>query len=316
VRAKAMTFRQCFESWFQGQEKGWRSPKHARQCGQIFSDYIDPVLGSLPVQMVDTGLVMQVVEPLWLTKTESASRARQIIEAALDWARAREYRDGDNPARWRGHLATMLPPRSKVHTVIHHPALPWREVPEFIARLQRETSPAAYALQVTAFCGLRTSETRLAQWSEFDSDLVWTIPGSRMKAGREHRVPLTEPVLAFLERLRQTATGPFVFAVPGAVKPFGVNGMLQVLARLGLKGKVTTHGFRSCLEDWSAETTAFAAEVREMCLAHAIPSAVEKAYRRGDLFAKRTQLMDQWARFCISPPESELVPFPTARRLA
>ena len=119
-----------------------------------------------------------------------------------------------------------------------------------------------------------------------------------------------------MQRLRQTATGPFVFAVPGAVKPFGVNGMLQVLARLGLKGKVTTHGFRSCLEDWSAETTAFAAEVREMCLAHAIPSAVEKAYRRGDLFAKRTQLMDQWARFCISPPESELVPFPTARRLA
>jgi integrase len=233
VRAKAMTFRQCFEGWFQGQEKGWGSPKHAQQVRQIFSDYIDPVLGDLPAQMVDTGPVMQIVEPLWLgsstarAKTETASRARQIIEAVLDWAKARGYRDGENPAWWRGHLATMLPKKSQVHTVTNHPALPWQELPEFMARLQRETSPAACALQVTVFCGLRTNETRLAQWSEFDfANRVWTIPGSRMKIRREHRVPLTEPVLAILERLRQIATGPFVFAAPGAVKPFGVNGML------------------------------------------------------------------------------------------
>jgi integrase len=288
---------------------------------QILADYIDPVLGDLPVQMVDTGPVMKVIEPLWLgssadrAKTETASRARQIIEAVLDWAKARGYRDGENPARWRGHLATMLPKKSQVHTVTHHPALPWRQVPEFMTRLRQETSPAAYALQVTAFCGLRTGETRLAQWSEFDfANRVWTIPGSRMKTRREHRVPLAAPVLKNLERLRQTATGPFVFAAPGAVKPFGVNGMLQVLARLGLKGKVTTHGFRSCLDDWSAEETDFAKEVREACLAHAIPNAVEAAYRRGELFRKRRLLMEQWAEFCTNPArEGEIVNFPVAR---
>jgi integrase len=318
ARAKTVTFAQCAEGYFQGQEKGWRSPKHARQWTQILNDYIDPVIGALPVAAVDTGLVMQVIEPLWLTKTETASRTRQIIEAVLDWAKAREYRDGENPVRWRGHLQTMLPKKSTVHTVIHHPALPWQGLPEFMARMQKETSPAALALQVTALCGLRTNEIRLAQWSEFDfANRVWTIPASRMKGrkghSREHRVPLTETVVEILERLRQTATGRFVFATPGADKPFGVNGMLQVLARLGVK--VTTHGFRSCLADWSAEKTNFAHEVREMCLAHTIDSKVEKAYRRGDLFAKRKQLMEQWARFCTSPaPEGEVVvPF-TAKR--
>jgi integrase len=322
VRAKAMNFRRCFEGWFRGQEKGWGSPKHAQQVRQIFSDYIDPVLGDLPVPMVDTGLVMQIVEPLWLgssterAKTETASRARQIIEAVLDWAKARGYRDGENSARWRAHLATMLPKKSQVHTVTHHPALPWQKIPEFMPRLQQETSPAACALQVTVFCGLRTSEVRLAQWSEFDrAKGVWTIPASRMKTRREHRVPLTEPVLAILEKVDQIATGPFVFAAPGAVKPFGVNGMLQVLARLGVK--VTTHGFRSCLEDWSAEETDFAPEVREACLAHAIPNAVEAAYRRGDLFARRAELMQRWARFVTSGPiEGVVVDFRGTRQSA
>ena len=316
VRAKAMTFTQCAEGYFQGREKGWRSPKHARQWRQILTDYIAPVCGDLPVQIVDTGLVMQAIDPLWLTKTETGSRARQIIEAVLDWAKARGYRDGDNPARWRGHLDKLLPGKSKVHTVTHHAALPWRELPAFMTRLQAETSPAACALQVTVLCGLRTSETRLAQWSEIDfADKTWTIPANRMKTKREHKVPLSEPVLTLLERLRQIATGRFVFAAPDAYKPFGVNGMLQVLARLGVR--TTTHGFRSCLADWSAENTDFAREVRELCLAHAIDSKVEAAYRRGDLFARRAELMQRWARFVTSgPTEGVVVDFPGTRQSA
>jgi integrase len=323
-RAKTMTFRQCFDGWFQGQEKGWRSPKHARQVRQIFSDYIDPVLGDLPVQMVDTGPVMRIVEPLWLgssterAKTETASRARQIIEAVLDWAKARGYRTGENPAGWKGHLETMLPAKSKVRTVTHHRSLPWPQLPAFMARLGQETSLGSLALQVAVLCALRTSEVRLAQWSEIDLPAkVWTLPGARMKAGREHRLPLSEPVVAILEGLRQIATGPFVFANPGAVKPIGQNAMLQVLARLGLKGKVTTHGFRSSQIDWAAETTHFPHEVREATLAHKIPNAVEAAYRRGDLFEKRRELVRQWATYCTSPPPAgEVVNLADARNSA
>jgi integrase len=266
--------------------------------------YVYPVFGDLPVAAVDTALVMKAIEPIWLGKTETASRVRGRIEKIIDWASTAGYRPGDvpNPARWRGHLENLLPKKSKIAPVKNLEALPYAELPGFMAELTAQTGIGALALRFAILTVTRTGETLGARWDEINlTEKLWTIPAVRMKGGREHRVPLSEPALAILATLRKLPPSPFVF--PAADNPrHPVSSMVMLMtlrrtARLGL----TVHGFRSSFSDWCAERTGFAAELREMSLAHAVGNKVEAAYRRGDLFQKRRQVMDAWAKFCTMP---------------
>jgi integrase len=301
-RAKVMTFRQCADAYIRAQSPGWRNPKHAKQWPSTLASYVYPVFGDLPVQAVDVGLVMRVLEPIWTEKPETASRVRGRIESVLDWATARGHRTGENPARWRGHLDNLLPRRSKVSPVEHHAALPYAELPGFMAELRRQPGVAARALEFSVLTAARTGEVIGATWSEIDlKGRLWTIPGERMKAGREHRVPLTDRALAIVEEVLELREGDFVFPGGRAGRPLSGMAFLMLLRRMG-RGELTAHGFRSTFADWHAERTGFPAEVREMALAHVVGDKVEAAYRRGDLFQKRRQLAAAWARFCASPP--------------
>ena len=230
---------------------------------------------------------------------------RGRIEAVLDWAGARGFRAGDNPARWRGHLDKLLPSRRKIARVRHHAALPWRDCPEFMAALREQDGVSARALEFLILSATRTGETINALWDEIDiRQGVWRVPGSRMKGGREHRVPLSERALDILEGLPRDDGGEFVFAGARAKRPLSQMALLMTLRRMG-RGDLTAHGFRSTFRDWAAEATAYPREVAEMALAHAVSDKVEAAYRRGDLFAKRRRLMAEWARYCASPPRAE-----------
>jgi integrase len=304
--AKAMTFKACAEAYIAAHAAGWRNPKHRWQWGASLASYVYPSFGDLPVQAVDVGLVMKAVEPLWNTKSETASRVRGRIESVLDWATARGYRSGDNPARWRGHLENLLPKRSAVRRVEHHAALPYPEIAAFMAQLRRQEGITARALEFLILTAGRTSEVIGAKWGEFDlAERLWTVPGERMKSGREHRVPLSDAALAIFG-----APGdPDQFVFPGG-KGGGLSNMalLMTLRRMG-HADLTAHGFRSTFRDWAAERTSFATEVAEMALAHVVGSKVEAAYRRGDLFQKRRQIMQAWARFCAArtAPSAEVV---------
>jgi integrase len=296
--ARAMTFQQCAEAYFEAHKAGWQNAKHAAQWSSTVKTYAYPVFGALPVQTVDVALIAKVLEPIWNSKTETASRLRGRIERVLDWAAVRGYRQGDNPARWRGHLDQLLPARSKVRKVQHHAALPYTEVGQFMADLREQESTSALALEFLILTATRTAEVIGATWSEFDLDAaVWTMPAERMKAKKEHRVPLSKPALAMLKRLHKHRAGEFVFmgAKPG--RPLSNMALLMLLERLG-RSDLTVHGFRSTFRDWAAERTNFPREVAEHALAHSLPDKVEAAYRRGDLFEKRRRLMDAWARYC------------------
>ena len=296
--AKGMTFRACAERYIDAHKAGWRNPKHALQWASTLATYAYPVFGDLPVKAIDVSLVMKAIEPIWATKTETASRLRGRIESVLDWATARGYRQGENPARWRGHLDNLLPKRAKVQRVQHHPALPYSEITAFMQALRSQQGMAALALEFLILTATRTSETINARWDEIDlAAKLWIIPAGRIKAGKEHRVPLSAPALALLGRLAEARTGEFVFPGGKAGKPLSTAAMTALLKRMG-RGDITTHGFRSCFRDWAAEQTNHPREVAEMALAHTIGDKVEAAYRRGDLFEKRSLLMADWARFC------------------
>jgi integrase len=310
--AKAITFRQCAEAYIQAHAAGWRNSRHAAQWPATLETYVYPVFGPLPVQAIDVGLVMKVLEPLWVAKPETASRVRGRIEAVLDWATARAYRQGENPARWRGHLENLLPKKSKVRRVEHHAALPYAELPAFMAELRQQGNIAARALEFLILTAARTGEVRGALWAEIDLKAhLWIIPAERTKAHREHRVPLSNPAAAILEALVPVSRGELIFPSDTARGPIGNARMLRLLARMG-RGHLTAHGFRSTFSDWCSECTHFPSEVREMALAHAINSQVEAAYRRGDLFQKRRDLMDAWARHCSCPTDvpTAIIPFP------
>jgi integrase len=304
AQARAKSFRDVADAYIAGHEAGWRNAKHRTQWSATLEAYAHPIMGSLPVADVDTGHVMAVLEPIWRTKAETASRLRGRIEAILDYAKARGWRSGENPARWRGHVANMLPNRAKVQPVEHHAALPWREIGGFIAALRPMDGLAAQALLLTILTAARSGEILGSRWSEIDlSEAVWTIPGSRMKAGREHRVPLSEPAMAVLHGLlplRDAEAGDWMF--PGRRRgcPLSGTAMEKLLRRMG-RGDLTVHGFRSTFRDWAAETTGYAREVAEAALAHTLGDKVEAAYRRGDLFEKRRRLTDDWAEFCARP---------------
>jgi len=305
--AKMMTFRQCAETFIEDHKDGWKNAKHAAQWTATLETYAMPKLGDLPVEAIDMGLILQVLKPIWKTKTETASRVRGRIERILDWAKVRGYREGDNPARWRGSLATQLPERTKVRTIVHYPALPYGNMASFFSKLKAEPGIAAEALRFTILTASRTNEVVGALWPEVDMDkAVWTIPGARMKSKREHRVPLSKPALAVL-RARHETTGGQGFIFPGRPKKHISNmAMLKVLERMG-RDDVTVHGFRSTFRDWVEETTNYAGTVAEAALAHVVGDKVEAAYRRGDLFEKRRRLMNAWATYCTTPAEESKV---------
>ncbi len=298
--AKAITFRDAAEAYINAHKAGWRNAKHANQWRATLKTYAYPVFGSFPVRAVDVALVMRVLEPIWATKTETASRVRGRIESVLDWATARGYRLGDNPARWRGHLENLLPRRAKVQRVRHHPALPYGEIGAFVRDLRKQEGIAARALEFLILTACRTGEAIGARGPEFDlRHAVWTVPAERVKAGREHRVPLSAPALAIARDLSRAADDPDGFVFPGGRKgrPLSNMAMTALLRRMG-REDITVHGFRSTFRDWAAERTNYPREVAEMALGHAVSDKVEAAYRRGDLFEKRRRLMDEWTKFC------------------
>lgn len=300
--AKATTFKECAEAYITAHQAGWRNPKHRAQWSSTLETYVYGRFGDLPVRAIDVGLVMKAMEPIWTVKPETASRVRGRIEAVLDWAAARGYREGENPARWRGHLENLLPRPGKVKRVQHHAALPYYEIGAFMAKLRTQEGTAARALEFLVLTAGRTGEVIGTRWSEIDlAQKLWTVPGERMKAGREHRVPLSARAREIVEQMKSAACGtPDAAGVvfPG-LKSSSLSNMalLMSLRRMGYAG-LTAHGFRSTFRDWAAERTGFPAEVAEMALAHSVGDKVEAAYRRGDLFAKRRQIMEAWARFC------------------
>jgi integrase len=303
--AKAVTFRQCAESYIKSHRAGWRNGKHAAQWEATLATYAERVIGALPVHSIDTALVLRVVEPIWTVKPETASRVRGRIEQILDWAKARGFRQGENPARWRGHLDKLLPARAKLRRITHHAALPYTELPAFLAQLRKEEGIAARALEFTILTGARTGETMGARWSEIDLvEKTWTVPAERMKAGRAHRVPLSGRALAIVEAMQKVrhADDPEAFVFPGGKFGRSLSNMsfLMLLRRMG-RSDLTAHGFRATFKTWASERTSVQNEIVESALAHSIGSKVEQAYRRGDLFQKRRGLMDAWDIYCESP---------------
>jgi integrase len=295
--AKAMTFTQCAEAYISAHRAGWKSHKHAAQWRATLATYVEPVFGSLPIQTIDTALVMKAIEPIWLIKPETANRVRGRVEAILDWAKIREYRDGDNSARWKGHLDQLLPAKTKVRPVKHHAALPYAELPALLVELRQRPAIAARALEFAVLTCARTSEALGADWSEINMrDRVWIVPARRMKGGREHRVPLSDAAVTLLDALPGPRDG-LIF--PGAKrgKPLSNMALLMVLRRMG-RGDLTSHGFRSSFTDWAHETTNYPAEAIDLALAHTVTDKVEAAYRRGDQFERRRRLMQSWAEFC------------------
>jgi integrase len=319
---RSITFTAVADRFLAAHEAGWRNPKHQSQWRNTLQTYAHPHVGELPVADVDTVHVLSVLEPIWHKKPESASRLRGRLEAVLDYAKVRGWREGENPARWRGHLDHLLPSRAKLAPVEHHAALPWGEIGAFVARLREQPGMAARALEFAILTAARTGEALGATWAEIDMGAaVWTVPAARMKAKKEHRVPLSEAALAVLramaelrtmarDRRRGCATHdrlheadhPSAYVFPGARprKPLSIMAMAMVLRRMD-RGDLTVHGFRSTFRDWAAEATSYAREVAEAALAHALSDKVEAAYRRGDLFEKRKRLMAEWAAFCERP---------------
>jgi len=292
--ARGKTFRDSAEGYIASHEAGWRDPRSHKQWVRSLTSYVYPRLGDLSIAAIDTALVLAVLEPIWKTKPETASRVRGRIEGVLDWAKARGYRDGENPARWRGHLDHLLPARNKVRRVKHFAALPYAGLPALTAKLRAQPELPARALEFLILTAARTGEVLGAQWDEIDGN-VWTVPAERMKAGKPHRVPLSERVVEILASSPRERELIFVGARTSAVS--NPHQLKRALQRTGYDN-ITVHGFRSTFRDWAAETTAYPNHVVEMALAHAIANGVEKAYRRGDLFEKRRELMQAWADYC------------------
>jgi integrase len=303
--AKAMTFKECAARYIASHRAGWRNPKHAAQWEATLATYAEPVMGRLSVQDIDTALVLKVLEPIWTVKPETAGRVRGRMESILDWAKVRGYRAGENPARWRGHLDKQLPARSKVRRVEHHAALPYAELPGFLVRLREQEGIAARALEFAILTAARTGEVIGARWSEMDLvEKAWMLAAARMKAGREHRVPLSGRALAILQEMRPHRQADDAFVFPGGknARPLSNMAFLMLLRRMGL-GDVTAHGFRSSFRDWVAERTSFPAEVAEIALAHTVSDKTVAAYNRSDLFDRRRRLMAAWATFCTAPDQ-------------
>ncbi len=299
VAPRRVTFKEVAEDCIASLVPGWSNAKSEGQWRQSLTTYAYPVLGTMDVAAITTEEVYQTLEPIWATKPETAGRVRARIEKVLDRATARKLRTGDNPARLKGNLDHLLARQSKVKRVKSHAALPYGEASAFITALRAREGVAARAFEFAILTAARTSEALGATWSEIDLEAgTWTIPADRMKARRDHRVPLSDPALALLRAMPREDGSDFVFISPMAKgKPMSNMALLATLKRMD-RNDITAHGFRSTFRDWAAEMTAYPDTVVEMALAHAIGNAVEAAYRRGDLFEKRRRLMRDWAEFC------------------
>lgn len=293
--APPVTFKDAAQQYVAAHKAGWRSPKHAAQWSSTLENYAYPFLGPMAVSAVDVADVLKVLKPIWAERPETASRVRGRVEAVLDYAKAHRWRTGENPARWKGTLDHLLPAKAKVQRVEHHAAMPYAKVPGFMAELAEQEGAAALALRLAILAASRTGEVLGARWVEFDLDAgVWSIPGSRMKAGRDHRVPLSAPAVQLLRSLQRV--GEYVFPGLKRGEPLSNMAMLMLLRRLSADD-VTVHGFRSSFRDWAAEQTSFPREVIEAALAHANADKVEAAYLRTDHYEKRRLLMEAWGRF-------------------
>ena len=299
VDANIITFDKAATAYIEANSPAWRNAKHADQWRNTIATYASPVIGKLPVSKVDTAHVLRILTPIWLEKTETATRLRGRIEKILDWAKAQKYRTGDNPAAWRGHLDTgLLPSPSKVADVGHHAALPWSEIGAFMVALRAMQGAGARAMEIIILTATRTSEVLNAKWSEIDLDAkMWTIPKERMKAFKEHRVPLSDTVITMLTAVKAESKGEYVFSGRKAGTALSNMACLQTLRRME-RGDLTVHGFRSTFRDWLSESTSYPRDVAEMALAHTIEDKSEAAYRRGDLIEKRRALMADWAVHC------------------
>lgn len=297
------TFTSCAARYIQSHRRSWRNAKHARQWVSTLKTYARPVIGNMPVDEIDTQDIVSILNPIWTSKTETAKRVQGRIENVLDYAAAHKYRDEANPARWRGHLDKLLAKPSRVKKVSHHPAMPYDEVAAFMAELQGNTSISSKALQLLILTATRTSEVLRSEWPEIDLDNeTWTIPADRMKARREHRVPLSTQAVSLLSDLPRVQGNPYVFPGARLGRPLSNMAMLQLMRGMGYgvggkRGDYVPHGFRSSFRDWSGEVSSYPRDVAEMALAHTIENKVEAAYRRGDLFEKRRSMMQDWSDF-------------------
>jgi integrase len=312
--AKAMTFRQCTEGFIKDNEAKWTNAKHRREWQGTVEKYAYPILGNMPVAAIDTPLVLRVIKQLWERVPETASRVRGRIENVLGWATVHHYRSGDNPARWGGLLEHALPTRNG-REIEHHASLPYDEVGTFMTNLRQDSRVTARCLQFITLTAARLGEATNATWHEIDFKArVWIIPKRRMKAGREHKVPLSAAAVALLKEMAAIRQNDYIFPGFKEGRPIGAHAV-QELATQAAGSEITVHGLRSTFRDWAAERTNFPREVAEMALAHAIPNAVEAAYRRGDLFEKRRKLMDAWAAYCakVEPDAGRVVALARAR---
>lgn len=313
-QASAITFSEATRLFLDAKSDEWRSAIHRRQWVNTLQTYAAPHIGTMLVADVRQEHVLNVLQPIWRTKTETASRLRGRIEQVIDWATVRGYRQGDNPARWKGHLSALLPKPGKITTVEHHKAVAIDDMPAFMADLRKRDGNGARALELLILTAARSGEVRGATWTELDLEAaLWTIPASRMKAQKEHRVPLSKRAIKLIESVPRVANCELVF--PGNLnKPLSDMTLTAVMRRAGITA--VPHGFRSTFRDWAAERTNYPADLAEMALAHTIESKVEEAYRRGDMLAKRANMMAAWASFCEKPPIAKGSVVPLKRRVA
>jgi integrase len=317
-----MTFDQCRDAFIAANKAGWRNEKHRDQWTNTLKTYVTPVFGALPVAAVDTALVMKVLEPMWATKPETASRVRQRIERVLSWAKVRGFRGGDNPAAWRGHLDQLLPARSKVRKVRHHPALPYDQIGAFMLALRERDSISARALEFTILCAVRTGDIAGikkdskpgARWGQVDfKGRVWTIPST--KTDRELRVPLSGAALAILKGMEAIAKGDYIFPGGREGKPLSNMAMAELLKGMGdwrdkFGEEITVHGFRSSFRDWGGDKTHYPRDLLEFALGHKVGDEAEIAYRRSDGLEKRRRLMEDWADYCAKAATTRNVVVP------
>jgi integrase len=312
IEAGPVTFTHCAARYIQSHRRSWRNAKHARQWVSTLKTYVRPVIGNLPVEEVTTQDILKILTPIWTVKNETAKRVQGRIENVLDFAAAHEYRDPVNPARWRGHLDKLLAKPSRIQKVSHHPAMPYEQVAAFMDLIQRYSSMSSKALQFLILTATRTSEVLNAEWHEVDiAKKTWRIPAERMKANREHRVPLSSQAMDLLLCLPRVKGNNHIFPGMKAGRSLSNMSLLQFMRGLGYgtngeQGNYVPHGFRSSFRDWTGEVTSYPRDVAEMALAHTIENKVEAAYRRGDLFEKRRAMMQEWANFVIPARKSGL----------
>jgi integrase len=305
AKACAFTFAQVAQRYLAAHEKGWKNAEHRRQIRAALVDVASPIIGSRAIEAISVEDVMRVLEPIWHATPETASRIRGRIEAVIDYATAQGWRVGDNPARWQGHMENLLPARGRLALVVHHPALPWGEVGAFMAELRKQDGVSARALEFSIHTAARSGEVLGATWGEIDMQTaIWTVPSWRMKAGREHRVPLSVQAVAALHEAEiwRTNATPDAIVFPGRRgRRMNRIASFTLLRRMG-RGDLTQHGFRSTFREWCAEATNYPREIAERALAHDTGNKVEQAYQRGDHLERRRLLMAEWSDFCTSTP--------------